>query len=76
MLEVATVWPPAENASITDDQFLNGSDGLAESHFEPSGRQHLQPSEKVMVDFVDHRAKHLHNFGVHRPNSSLLFKIR
>ena len=43
---------PAENASITDDQFLNGSDGLAESHFEPSGRQHLQPSEKVMVDLI------------------------
>jgi len=42
----------AENAALTDDQLLHGSDGLAECHFEPSGRQRLQPSEKVMSDLI------------------------
>ena len=43
---------PGEDASVIDDQLLHGSDGLAEFHFEPSGRQRLQPSEKAIADLV------------------------
>ena len=43
---------PGEDAPVTDDQFLHGSDGLGECHFEPSGRQRQQPSEKVIADLV------------------------
>lgn len=42
----------AEDASVSDDQFLHGRDGLAECHFEPSGRQRLQASEKVMSELI------------------------
>lgn len=44
---------PGEDAPVGDDSFLHGSDGLAECHFEPSGRQRQQPSEKVLSDLIE-----------------------
>ncbi|MGI9470613.1 MAG: nucleoside hydrolase [Rubripirellula sp.] len=43
---------PAEGAPVVDDKFLNGRDGLGGCNFEPSGRQHTTPSEKVIAELV------------------------
>ena len=43
---------PCENAPVVDDNDLHGSDGLGGCNFEPSERQHLPPSEKVMAELV------------------------
>jgi inosine-uridine nucleoside N-ribohydrolase len=43
---------PAEGGAVMDDQYLHGSDGLGESHFQYSGRQHQTPSEKVISELV------------------------
>lgn len=44
---------PAElGAAVMDDQYLHGSDGLGGCNFQPSGRQHQTPSEKVISELV------------------------
>ncbi len=42
----------AAGASVVDDRHLNGSDGLGDSGFQSSGRQHQISSEKVMGELV------------------------
>lgn len=44
---------PAENASVMDDSHLYGSDGLGGCKFEPIGRQHQLPSEKVIAELAN-----------------------
>ena len=43
---------PGQDAPVLDDQELHGRDGLGGCNFEPSGRQHQSPSEKVISDLV------------------------
>jgi len=43
---------PADNAPVGDDKLLHGKDGLGGCDFEPSGRQHQTPSEKVIAELV------------------------
>ncbi len=43
---------PAEHAPVLDDSHLFGSDGLGECNFEPAGRQHQMPSEKVIAELL------------------------
>jgi purine nucleosidase len=43
---------PADAAPVVDDKFLNGQDGLGGCNFQPSGRQHTTPSEKVIAELV------------------------
>jgi inosine-uridine nucleoside N-ribohydrolase len=41
-----------ENAAVSDDSFLHGSDGLGGCNFQPSVRQHQTPSDKVIGDLI------------------------
>jgi purine nucleosidase len=41
---------PAEGTAVLDDQHLHGSDGLGGCNFEPSGRQHQTPCEKILSE--------------------------
>jgi purine nucleosidase len=43
---------PTEGAAVMDDGHLHGSDGLGGCNFEPSGRQHQTPSEKVIGELL------------------------
>ena len=42
----------ADNPPVVDDSMLHGNDGLGGCEFEPSGRQHQTPSEKVISELV------------------------
>ncbi|MAI35688.1 MAG: nucleoside hydrolase [Planctomycetaceae bacterium TMED240] len=42
----------ADNPPVGDDNVLHGDDGLGGCNFEPSGRQHQTPSEKVISELV------------------------
>ena len=43
---------PADSPPVGDDNLLHGPDGLGGLNFEPSGRQHQTPSEKVISELV------------------------
>ena len=43
---------PIDNAPVLDDSYLYGSDGLGGCDFEPIGRQHQTPSEKVISELL------------------------
>jgi inosine-uridine nucleoside N-ribohydrolase len=43
---------PTDDAPVLDDGHLYGRDGLGDCHFEPAGRQHQPPSEKVIAELV------------------------
>lgn len=43
---------PPEKASVSDDRFLNGPDGLGEFNVEQTQRQHLPTSEKVIAELL------------------------
>jgi purine nucleosidase len=43
---------PTEGAAVVDDQHLHGSDGLGGCNFQPSGRQHQTPCEKVLSELI------------------------
>ncbi len=43
---------PADGAPVIHDSHLYGSDGLGDCDFEPAGRQHQPPSEKVIAELV------------------------
>lgn len=43
---------PADGAAVMGDQHLHGSDGLGGCNFQPSGRQHQTPSEKVISELI------------------------
>jgi purine nucleosidase len=43
---------PPEDASVSDDLFLNGPTGLGEFNLAQTQRQHLPPSEKVMAELL------------------------
>ncbi len=41
-----------EGASVIDDSYLNGADGLGECNFQTTDRQHQLPSEKVIAELL------------------------
>ncbi|OYP34440.1 nucleoside hydrolase [Rhodopirellula sp. MGV] len=43
---------PPEDASVTDDSFLNGRSGLGDFEVANNARQHLPASEKVMAELL------------------------
>ncbi len=43
---------PADNAAVMDDSYLHGNDGLGGCDFQPSGRQHQTPCEKVISELL------------------------
>lgn len=43
---------PSEETAVVDDQHLHGIDGLGGCNFQPSGRQHQTPCEKVLSELV------------------------
>jgi purine nucleosidase len=43
---------PIDDAPVVHDGHLYGSDGLGEMNFQPLGRQHQPPSEKVISELV------------------------
>jgi purine nucleosidase len=43
---------PTDNAPVLDDRHLHGGDGLGGCNFQPSGRQHQTPCEKVIAELV------------------------
>ena len=43
---------PSDTAAVLNDSHLHGRDGLGDCEFEPSGRQHQPPSEKVIAELV------------------------
>ncbi len=43
---------PVDGAAVMDDQHLHGSDGLGGCNFEPSGRQHQTPCEKILSELI------------------------